>query len=242
MKKYFKKIVALCVCLFSIVSVCGCSCSRPASVNYKITVSEDTKALQIRALVEEKYREPAGTPCYKKEKDGNGQDKYVLVTESGVSECYTNTGEKFERATYKLVDKKTLDEKYPINRDRSEIEYTSSTQKALENEKYSLIYTFEISSFSKDEKVIYFEAITAESILGYQVKEDSLEKITITYPTEWYKKNNANGEAKDCMKVDNDTTVVIKIEIKNLVNSDLTSKGNLQLNLNLNIVTTEQDN
>ena len=71
MKKIFKLLCGCLVCVLVVVTVFGCSCSKPLSINYDLTVrSEDgTKNLlktQFTTIITQKFREPSDTPCYKK--------------------------------------------------------------------------------------------------------------------------------------------------------------------------------
>ena len=71
MKKFVRNLLSCFVCFFSLVSIAGCSCSRPLKVHYTLKVSNETgsdemTSLTIKVTTYTKYREPADTPCREK--------------------------------------------------------------------------------------------------------------------------------------------------------------------------------
>ena len=71
MKKFFKSLCACLVSVFSLISVYGCSCSKPMDVYYTINLSNEDSSSEratigVKTTITKKFREPADTPCYEK--------------------------------------------------------------------------------------------------------------------------------------------------------------------------------
>lgn len=98
---------------FSVVAclvISGCSCSNPMKISYNITTGQGnastllTSNIEVVATVNQKFREPADTPCYKKMKGGTYveletvAERYICQT----TDCYKKVSGK-----YVLMDKDT---------------------------------------------------------------------------------------------------------------------------------------
>ena len=235
MKKFSLKVMMVLICVFSLVTVFGCSCSKPAKVMYAIKVTKSDGSvfdenMEVKALIKKKFREPANTPCYEKIDD----DSYELILDaSEVSQCYDANGNKFEKATHNMAEDAKLDERYPIHQRTNEVPVNEAFSSLLEvpsNGQYSLIYIFTIENRSNE--MMYIKALTKADILAGVVKEEALDKITVKQDSDISIINNVEYYA-----ILGDSEFEIKIEIKNLLLEDLdTSKSeNLVLNINLEI-------
>ena len=103
MKKSLKVAFLSFICLFCLLLNVGCSCDRPISVKYNVSVEGvTTTSLSVQVVTYQKYREPSNTPCYKKMKEGyvklDSANQISLCTNDGV-ECYKKVGKKYELIT-----------------------------------------------------------------------------------------------------------------------------------------------
>lgn len=229
MKKIFKFISLNLMFILCIVSVCGCGCSKPLNINYAVKVEgENIQYLEIRTVVTKKFREPADTACYEKTENG-----YKLIEDAEeISNCYDKDGNQFEKATYKNFDKVELDRFFPKIVGSSTKKYTANKNYEVpENEKYSLIFEIEVRNKdvnldNQTEIVMFVKELYAKDLFGDQLKEDSLKKVSITYPKEMQA-----IEENDYFVLRPNSSITFKIELKGLTNKDTSKKvENITLN------------
>ena len=233
MKKIMKFICFSLMFVISLSVVFGCGCSKPLNVSYSINlINEDandteTKNIEIRTIVDKKFREPANTACYQKV-----EDKYELIPNAeGVSICYDKDGNKFEKATYKNVDKLELDRVFPMLENSGISSYTSKKSYELpENQQHSIIFEFEVRNRQGDD--LFIKEFTAKDLFGDQLNESGLKKVTITAPKKMY---GEQGNESDYYLLEEDSEITFKIELKGLTNKD-TKKNVKDVTFNLALI------
>lgn len=231
MKRMFKILCINLVCIFSLIATFGCSCSRVMNVYYEINISnengeENTSNLSITTIITKKFRAPVNTPCYKKV-----GDSYELIKDAeGISECYDENGNYFERATYALAEKVELDKEFPVTTRNNLKTYTSSKYEMPKEEKHSLIYEFKIKNHGTES--IFIKEFGIQEIVNGILKEESMSKVVVTMPMSNLIVENEN----EYFKIDSDKEIVIKVEVKGLKVKDSSNKKTKDLKLNLPIV------
>lgn len=231
MKKIIKSIFAYVVCVFSLVSIFGCSCSKSIDVMYTIKVENETETTKKHKLagltiLNKKYREPIDTPCYTK----NGE---LIRDAQEVYECYDIEGNKFEKATHNRKEKIELSR--GISLDYTETnpnKYVSTKTEAPAEEKYSLIYTFIITNY--DTSSIYIKEFDVNTIINGQIKEDGLLKISAQFDCDKLVAMDGN-ENKKYYKLDKEDELCITVEIKGLLKKHAKKKVE-EFNLNIPLV------
>lgn len=294
MKKIFKSLCAGLICLVSLVSTAGCSCSKEKiKINYNIEVftadgenGAITEKLTVKAILTKKFAEPAGTPCYKRGEfiykelksdtqidecdefgcymlndeqeyvklsnkedvliaainNGNCYAKvysYELVTDDTVTKCYTVDGEKFERLDPNSAKKEAttqLEEKYPIytGQANQNFMYTSQTRDMPSNELHSYIYEFVIINNDSSDIYVKLIGLNRDVLAGQVTDEARLNKFDFDYPLP-----EKISTSLYAYKIETGKSITLKIEVKQLVKSDLTedAEGNkITLNIPLAIV------
>lgn len=224
MKKILKTICASLIFVMSLSFISGCGCNKPLNVKVSVTI-EDSKEtnIAVKQTVTKKFREPGDTPCYKKV-----EDKYELIENAGgVSACYDQNGNPFEKATYEYVDKLVIDKGKWVEFENKK--YTDSKLFEMpENENHSLIFEFEV--LNKTANTIYLEELTANDIINDQLKGESINKLTFTVSNP----NIVVVEGKDYYSVEPNKKIKFTIELKNLKENDK-NKEQKEFNLNLPI-------
>ena len=232
MKKIFKLMSACIMMVVCLVASSGCSCAKPMNVYYTVNQSNENKEntvkakIEVRNILNLKYREPADTPCYKKV-----EGSYELIEDArGIYECYDSEGNYFEKATYNRKEKEQLENEFPIRYNQDTVSYKSSKTAVPKNENYSLIYEFIITN--KEETTIYLREITVNDILKDQIKDEdnSLNIIKITLPSGTEVIDN-----KEYYRIDANQKINIIIEIQELTTKDSAKKAK-DLNLNIDLV------
>ena len=304
MKKFFKNLCACLISVFSLISVSGCSCSKPMDVYYTINLSNEDKSQEratigVKTTITKKFREPAGTPCYEKITTtytfdegytkvtyGDNQEiaveegtktvdekkvKYKLIyvngrayeisddksniidrldktikiginkkrqfkldsfsllkNSEGVSECYNEKGEYFERATYKKAEKTILATEYPITVANGKTNFESTKYSVPKETNYSLIYQFDIDN--QGTSIVNIKTFNANSILNGQLNEEGLKKVTVSIPTN----NIVVIDDVEYYQLEPQGSITVTIQIKGLIQSDSVEKqSNLNLTFNL---------
>jgi hypothetical protein len=255
------------------------------NVKYTINaVKEDgsnfVDKLYISMTLNQKYREPEDTPCYRKMETGFvkleypeeimkcygtiecykkvSKDNYVKIAEpleitecsretmdcyekvedtyyklienpEGIRQCYDSEGNAFERATYDNVDKLKIDSREVINYSINKLSHVSTIEKVPSNENYSLIYEFKVTN--KGNSTMYIKALTFDDINNGQIKEKSFSKVKLSTNDVRILLDN-----KFYYVLEKDEYMTITIEIKNLLTSDASKKGQKEFNINLPIV------
>jgi len=232
MKKIMKLIGLNLVCFICLISVFGCSCSRPMNVFYEIKIKNEnlevteTAKINIKTVITKKFREPADTDCYKKV-----GDSYELIENSeGVVKCYDVEGNYFEKATASMAEKKVLKEEYPINVNNNLKEFKSDVSEIPKNKLHSLIFDFVIENTEKD--TIYIQTLNLNTILNGMIDDESLSKITLNLPND----NLIVLDDKEYYEIDSWESITISISFKNLTTKDFVDVRNKKLKLNIPIV------
>ena len=283
MKRLLSVFSIIMVLLCTVVSAAGCSCASTVNVGYKVYAQKNnssnpmTESLRVRMTLDKKFREPLGTPCYRKlEKEfekilyttelqecyGSNHcykkvgkeyvpitsafdvtkcetdkdcymkvDNYpsykLIIDDEGVAECYTATGEYFERATYAAAEKVRVDERNLLQTSNNKMSNESlSSVKVPKEEQYSLIYNFYIKN--EGSSTVSIKCLDVSDIMNGTLKEESYKKVKLTAPAPTSFKDN-----KYYFALSAGSEVAITIEIKHLLTSDLNVKDNKAITLNI---------
>ena len=229
MKKIFKFISISLVCVFSLITSFGCSCSKKIDAQYTVDITASDmsviKEFDSYTNIFKKFREPADTPCYKKTKDG-----YELIEKAAeVSKCYDAEGNKFEKATISKADKVLVESEVSLFTQDSPNTYTSKVRELPSNKNRSFVYYFYFYNGNKNE--IYIKTFDVRTIANNQIKDSSLLKVNIVDGEN--AKTTLNGE--EYYIVGSGDTACIIVEVKGFTKKDV-NKGVKTLNLNIPIV------
>lgn len=235
-----KKFLLSLICIFSLFSASGCFCSKPAQIYYVINASNyENLDYRIMVDVERVYRAPIDAACYKKV-----EDELQLIPNAGtISDCYDAEGNYFEKATNALAERTNIEDTVIVSNEfvkHGNSEYISNKREIPDNSEHSIVYTIKIeslnTSFTKKEKKFYVKAITVDSILGGMIKEDAMDRVEVTLPSNLTTINN-----EKYYFVDKGESIEFSVKLRNLTNKDLeiSKIGEVKLSFNLEFKTVE---
>ena len=154
----------------------------------------------------------------------------LIENPEGIYKCYDADGNYFERTTYSRDEKYELEKpKTIISNSRALTSYTSEVYEIPSNKAYGLLYTFEIKN--NESSTIYIKALEIEALAGDLVKKESLSKFKLKVPEDRVFVDN-----KYYYSVASGQKITISVEIKNLLTSDMTDKGQKEFNLNIQFI------
>lgn len=157
--------------------------------------------------------------CYENVKE----DYYKLIENpEGISECYTESGEKFERATYSKKEKEKLSTITAVNNNDETFSYESEYEKLPTTETYSYLYEFIIKN--KGEQNVKINKITYEQIVKDSLVDESKNKVVV--------KTSTNEDPV----LGKDGTYTITVEVKFLSKNDIKSEVAKDLELNIPVI------
>lgn len=154
---------------------------------------------------------------------------YKLIEEpDGITACYDADGNSFERATHNAAEKLEIESYIVISKAINHLTSNSNAEKVPDNKNYSLVYEFEITN--KESTTIYIQALEHSEVTGGLIKEKKSQKVKITHP-----EKQSFDDNKFYYAIPSKGKITIKIEVKNLLTSDMTKKTK-KLNLNIPII------
>lgn len=154
--------------------------------------------------------------CYE-----NVSEEYYKLIEvpEGISECYNENGEKFERETYNKKEKQKLSTINAVKYNDDVFNYESEYEKLPTQKTYSYLYEFVIKN--NGEENVKINKITYEQIVKDALVEKSQGKVIV--------KTSAEEEIILCKNEIYTVTVEVKFLTKDDIASDITK--DLELNI-----------